>query len=518
MTAIQLRHEFGEELAPGIHTPTDYLRLQVTVLDPSRSGADPIYKLEEDYALLLENEWLVPLPDVLEEAEGAAPDELLIYYSDMFPSRRAGPGSEPWLQRSEISAFVGSQFVPAAVDAFRLQADAWGFPWYQAWTSHSSEAKPKQLVVALAPSGTWYHGPAPENGHAGIAINVDTAGTGYETLLDGVMSTFHHELFHNLQRGLYQHFGLQREGPWGLVTEGMAVLASAVAQPDVQFDATARRRAYLATFRAFVGEEGADDGNLNRSYTELAYEGAAYWRFLYEQCAVGEDGVEDAAAGMGVMRRVLEVLYGGDAAHHLSPVGFVHAFPGIMDQALSGSPCPFQSYEQSLLAFARAVYALRLESEACAEAGFQTGCALHDPVRLYPRPAAEVIRDTRDHRDAGRSELRHLGDIASSYGIDLLEIVLGPAEQGRPLTVALRGSAAGAAEFRLEVWKLIEGDQRILPAAAVPERATVEPGGVLSYTLPEVDTQRYNRLGLIITRVDNEERRDRSGSYTLSLH
>ena len=127
---------------------------------------------------------------------------MLIYYSDMFPARRAGPGSESWLQRHEVNAYVENEFVPAALDAYRLQANGWRFPWHLAWTAHGSVGGPKQLAVALAPPDTWYHGQAPGNGHAGISINVDAVGLGYATLLDGMMSTFNHELFHNLQRGL----------------------------------------------------------------------------------------------------------------------------------------------------------------------------------------------------------------------------------------------------------------------------------------------------------------------------
>ena len=209
---VQFRHLFAGELAPGVGMPTDYLRLQVAVLDPVQSRSRLLYTLSQDHALLLENEWLVAMPDILEEGDGAAPGELLVYYCDMFPVRRAGPGTEPWLPRGEVSDYVGSRFVPAALEAFRLQADVWRFPWHQAWTPHGPSEGPQQLVVALAPPNTWYHGQSPGNGHAGISINVDTVGTGYESLLDGMMSTFHHELFHNLQRGLYQSYGLQHEG------------------------------------------------------------------------------------------------------------------------------------------------------------------------------------------------------------------------------------------------------------------------------------------------------------------
>ena len=79
------------------------------------------------------------------------------------------------------------------------------------------------------------------------------------------------------------------------------------------------------------------------------------------------------------------------------------------------------------------------------------------------------------------------------------------------------GSPAGSAEFRLEVGRLMAAGRRLLPAALAPEAAVSRPDGSLSFSLPELDLARYNRLGLIITRVDGGERLDPVGSYTLVL-
>jgi hypothetical protein len=516
VTAVQFRHEFGAELAPGIPTPTDYLRLQVTVSEGSRAGTPPLYSLQEDFALLLENEWLVALPRMLEEAEGAAPTEFLVYYADMFPARGAGPGSGAWLRRGEVSSFVEREFVPAALEAFRLQTDGWQLPWHQAWTAHGSSRKPKQLSVALAPPDTWYHGHAPGNGHAGIAINLDAVGMGYDSLLDGMMSTFHHELFHNLQRSLYQHFGLDREGNWDMVTEGMAMVASSVAQPEVQFAQTWGRRAYLSSASAFIGEEGWSEGQLNHSYAEIAYDGSPYWRFLYEQCSTA-GGREDPAAGMAILRRTMAALYARDAAQTLSPAAFVEHFAAIVDEALAGQTCPYQSHEESLVAFARALYALRLEGGRCTEAALPAGCGLYDPGDLYPRPWVDTIAYAGQPVSFGRQQQSHPAGIPSSYGIDLVEIALDPAAAGRPLTIELHGNTRGAAEFRLEIWQVREEDERLLPVTVAPAATIRRESGFLSYTLPEIDTERYTHLGLIITRVDNREDIDPRGDYTLLL-
>jgi hypothetical protein len=334
-----------------------------------------------------------------------------------------------------------------------------------------------------------------------------------------MMSTFHHELFHNLQRGLYQHHGLAREGAWDMVTEGMAMLASSVAQPEVQLGESWGRRAYMASAAAYLGDEGAAAGDLNTSYGDMSYNGAAYWRFLYEQCAVDRGGAEDPAAGMAVMRRVMAALYAREAAQELTPDGFVRAFPGIIDEALQGSSCSVQSHEESLVAFARAVYALRLEGGRCTEGTFgREGCGFYDPHGLYPRPNADNVRYAGHSLTVNSAQQSHPAGIASSYGIDLVEVVLEGAAHGGPLTVELHGSPAGSAEFRLEVWRVMAAGQRLLPAAMAPESAVRRPDGSLSFSLPSVDLTRYNRLGLIITRVDSGERLDPVGSYTLVLH
>ena len=42
------------------------------------------------------------------------------------------------------------------------------------------------------------------------------------------------------------------------------------------------------------------------------YYAAFYWRFLFEQCGGMQDGVQDPAAGMEIVRRALTVLYAGE--------------------------------------------------------------------------------------------------------------------------------------------------------------------------------------------------------------
>jgi hypothetical protein len=53
-------------------------------------------------------------------------------------------------------------------------------------------------------------------------------------------------------------------------------------------------------------------------------------------------------------------------------------------------------------------------------------------------------------------------------------------------------------------------------AAPQTEKRT-GPDGQPVYVVPEIDTAEYNRLGLIITRVDASESSDPVGAYTLVL-
>ena len=208
-------HEFGTTVPSGpghIATPTDYFRYKVTVTDADHPAANPLYILSQDYAFLMENQWIARLPEVREASPGAAPDELIVYYCDMFPFRKDDLDPNTWLPREKVTAYVGTELVPQMVEAFRVQSDEWGFPWTDAWTSYRAEDA-ERLSVALGDGQTWFHGPAPARGDARISINVSSRDNAdYDTLADALMSTFHHELFHNLQRNLNLNLG--GDGRW----------------------------------------------------------------------------------------------------------------------------------------------------------------------------------------------------------------------------------------------------------------------------------------------------------------
>lgn len=522
---VVFRHEFTATIrseagatAGAIATPTDYMRYDLVVT----TGRRPLYAFRQDYALLLENQWIAPLPQVADASPGAAPDELVVYYNDMVPFRRDGRDASAWLPRDLVSDYVRGELIPAMVEAFRLQTDDWGFPWYPEWTGHRPANDAERLSVALADGEAWFHGQTLGQGNAGIYLNVNRGLVEYETFTDGLMSTFHHELFHNHQRNLHQYLGGSGQvggagGAWGFFAEGIAVLASSVGQPGVHFGQTWGARAYALNARGFVGRAGISQGDLNKSYARMnPYHAAAYWRFLYEQCGGLQAGVEDPAAGMVVIRQVLVTLYGGDIVNIEASTDLVSKMPAIMDEALRGSSCPFGTYQESLLASARAIYALRLDGGRCQEPGLPAGCGFYDPETLYHKPGASTLTYRGEEIVYSASEQLYPAGIPSSFGMDLVEVELDAAANGTSLTIKVYGTPGSAAVFNVQLLRLT--DEILAAQSTAPEAvARIGPERPFVHVIPQIDTTEYNRLSLVITRVDAEERLDGDGAYTIVL-
>jgi hypothetical protein len=378
--------------------------------------------------------------------------------------------------------------------------------------------------VALTDGKTWFHGQAPTGGTAEISINVNGGQRAdYATLTDGLMSTFYHELFHNLQRNIHQQNGGNGDvdganDAWQFFSEGTAVLASSVGQPVIQFSQTFGARNYVSSASQFVASGGLAGGDLNRSAGSMSpYHAALYWRFLYEQCGGTQDGNIDPAAGMQVISRTLVALYSGEIIDISSSSDLVKHMPGIMDRALEGATCPFKTHGESLVAFARAIYALHLDGGRCTEPGRPAGCGFYDPHGLYPAPPVSTLTYT------GASHYYEAG-IESSFGMDFVELELDPTADGQALTLEFYGAPGADAEFNVQLWKLMDpgGDkrgQRIPTQLAVTDiLSATSPEGHLTYVIPAIDTTEYNTVGLIITRLDAKEHLDPSGEYTLVLH
>ncbi|MFN2286514.1 MAG: hypothetical protein ACK2UQ_19010, partial [Anaerolineae bacterium] len=524
--AIVFTHEFAASVTSGAGTiamPTDYFQYDITVTDASRPADDPLQTFSADYALLMESQWVERLPEVQEEHAGAAPDELVVYYCDMFPFRKSSHDPATWLPRKDIADYVGMGLVPQMVEAYRIQTDVWGFPWYDAWISYRPD-EPERLTVALSDGQTWFHSWAPARGHSGISIRVNGGdNAAYDTLTDGLMSSFHHELFHNVQRNILLHSngngnasGL--DDAWRFFSEGTAVLASSVGQSRGQSSYTVWLHDYLFCANSFILFGGGRSRDLNTSYSEIdPYRAVLYWRFLYEQCGGLANGAEDPSTGMRVIGDALRALYSGDIVDIASSVDLVGAMPKIMDRALVGSSCPFQTYEESLTAFADAIFGLRLDRGRCLEPGIPGGCGFYDPYSQYQDPPVSTIAFTG-------ADTTYRDGVGSSFGIDLIEVALDRAIDGQPLTIEFYRASTSDAVFSVQLWPLKSSEEGAKPRRVLAELASAQilqrsdTEGHLTFVIPAIQWVAYDRLGLIITRVDAKETSDPVGEYTVELH
>jgi len=472
----------------------------------------------------MESQWVAPLPEVSEETAGAAPDELAVYYCDMFPFQKSVADDSTRISRAQIHQYVQTELVPGMVEAFRTQSQNWGFVWYQAWSSYRMNEPKNRLSVALTKRWTWFHGFSPTMGYAGISINVEGgASAAYDTLRDGVTSTFHHELFHNLQRSLNQHLGGVgdidgKADDWRVFTEGMAVFVSSVGMSAVEFAPNAAERAYLSRANKFIASQGGLGGELNSSYRGMfPYRASIYWRFLYEQCGGMKNGIENPAAGMQVIHNTLRVLYTGEIVDIQGSADVVRYLPEIMDRALEDSSCPFTTYKESLVAFANAIYALRLEIGNSTDTFF-------DPNQLYAQPPVIEISYNGETINTHSASPPQPAGIPSSYGIDFIELVLSPEMNGKPLTLEFHETPGAAAEFNVQIWMLkdVQGSgklQRITHQTTfLGEVNSLNTNGVWVFAIPAIDTSVYDRISLIITRLDNQESLDPLGEYSLIFH
>jgi hypothetical protein len=308
------------------------------------------------------------------------------------------------------------------------------------------------------------------------------------------------------------------DGAWQFFSEGTATLASSVGYPATQFAQTTGRRDYVDHANRFIRRGGGRFQDLitNDRGTD-AYSAALYWRYLYEQCGGMVNGVEDPATGMSVIRRALTVLYSGEIVDVDDSTDLLGATPEILDRALAGSSCPFQTFDGSLVAFARALYGLRVEGGRCVEPGHPAGCGFYDPHALYGEPQVRTLVFNGTAQE-------HQSPMTSHYDIDLIDIVLAPAAEGKPLTIELDVSPASGIAYHVQVLPLVDAFE-----AARPQHALVPPAvaavcveraskGGLVCAIPEIRTAHYSRLGLIITRLGSKAAEDPTGQYTTVLH
>lgn len=100
--------------------------------------------------------------------------------------------------------------------------------------------------------------------------------------------------------------------------------------------------------------------------------------------------------------------------------------------------------------------------------------------------------------------------------MDSIEVHLDPVVQGQRLTIRSQGETE-VARFSVQVWQLAPGPWKPRAVTEQPAVMAQTADGAQVYTIPSLDTGSYDRLALIITRLDPHETTDPIGDYHLSL-
>lgn len=429
-----------------------------------------------------------------------------VYYATLFPFSRSELDLDNRLSPAAVTDFIEYVFVPLIVDTWQTQFHQWGFgeSIHPAW----DRDKVVEIIVTYAPFALF-------DGSGPYTAFIDRQGNPYperriwwpstvnnyypyDLLANAYKVTFAHEFFHLAQWNVLLSTGRPTNYWLRFFIEGQGGFAPSAQYPDIEIggrhvirDVSEGRAA-----NRFLTQR------LNGSYRDLEaekihkYDAGLYWRFLYEQFG-----------SMAIIRAALEEM-----ALHREP-DIVASLPQVMDRAFARLDGPFPTFEESLVAFARANYALRLENGRCASADLaQCGGRYYDPKGVYVDPPLEAQLVYTGARQT------YSGAIPVSYGMDFIKVDLDPALRGRPLTIEFHGAGA-VARFNVQVWKLGPGEAKPAAVTLNPEIVPHNAGGsgVLIYAIPQVDMTAYDRLVLIITRLDSGETDDPVGDYTITL-
>jgi hypothetical protein len=239
---------------------------------------------------------------------------------------------------------------------------------------------------------------------------------------------------------------------------------------------------------------------LNSSYQEMEadsiykFDAALYWRFLYEQYS-----------SVSVVRTALVEM-----TKQYSP-DIVPAIKTVMDHTFAQHAGPFETFEDSLVAFARANYALRLHEGHCIEDDL-TMCNgnYYDPSRLYTTPLLEV------ELAYNGTSLTYEGAIPSSFGMDFIEIHLDACHTDDQITITVEGNSE-ITMFNVQVWPIVKSIPHNYLMTSDPIAMTQQEGGVQSSIFDKGDNSEDMILALIITRLDAVESGDPNGKYTVSV-
>jgi hypothetical protein len=478
------------------HTPSDLYRLRLMDGAGNTLWENP-HAGRPDFALL--DTWDVALGAVSDKAY-----TVRIIYATLFPFARGENDLDNRLHPAAVTDFIERQFVPIVVDTWDTQFVEWGFgksinPQWD--TDNVIEIVITDHPFALFDGTGTYSRFTGEDGQPYPERRIwwypnSNSFQAYDTLENGYKVIFSHEFFHLMQWNVLLKTGRPSNLRISAI-ESQGRVAPTIQYPELELGTThtvVDESAYTSGANRFLSQ------HLNTSYSALEaeqenkYDAAPYWRFLYEQYN-----------DMAIVRSALTEM----AYHHDSDI--VSSMHRAMDAAFADVEGPFASYEDSLIAFSRANYALRLGNGRCKVAKVN-GCdgLYYDPDDRYVAPplAVELYFDG--------AELTYNGAIPSSYGMDFIEVRLTPKSRQHTITVQFVSKNA-VDRFAVQVWQLGYGNPRLL--ALTPQPVIVPPNrdGAYVYRVPVVETQTYAWLGLIITRLDADEALEPLGEYSITI-
>ena len=427
-----------------------------------------------------------------------------IIYGALFPFARGPQDLENRLSPAEVTDFIAHKFVPMVADTWHTQVHEWGFgePFNPAWDAD----KLVEIIITAYPfaildgTGTytvfvkedrlyperriWWYG---SNGSF----------QRYDSLENGCKVIFAHEFFHLMQWNVLLNTGQPTNHWLNTFIEAQGRLVQSVQHPELEL-----RRDHLVMDHSNFVKRSANrflTERLNVSVRQMEaesverYDLAMYWRYLYERYG-----------GMDVVRIALaEMSYQYDT-------DIVRAIRVVMDSVFAKMGGSIRGHEESLIGFAQATYALRLENGRCASEDL-SACAgrFYDPHGMYADPALEARIDF-----AGGTRT-YDGAISASYGMDFVQVSLDRGLKGQPVTVMLQADRA-IARFSVQVWELGHGRPKPRALTPQPVRVAQNETGVFEYAIPNLGSE-CDGLALIITRVDADEVLDPSGSYRVTL-
>jgi hypothetical protein len=433
-----------------------------------------------------------------------------IYYAVLFPFARGEKNLDDRLPPNGVHDFIANQFEPNDVETWKTQFHTWGFaPIYPAWDPDNVveiffTSPPFALfdgidnyTVSMYADGTPY----PER-RIWLSANAKSLER-YDSLENGLKVIFSHEFFHLVQWNVRLGSGCTVPKWKNVFIEAQATFAPSAQYPEIEMSRehlVSTRSQHSAAAQRFL------ERRLKTSYATIeaeeagvVYDVALYWRFLYEQFG-----------DLGVLRVALEEM----ACRPVDDVPSV--LDEVMDAALARLQGPFSNFEQSMVAFAQANYALRLENGRCTAEDVRV-CQgrYYDPHGMYTIPLAEAALSHRE------STSTYDGAIPVSFGTDLIDVRLSPDLDGHPLAITFRSTGAN---FGVKVRKLYaDGEPRdpargktgVWALTPQPEAMVGECSAECHYLIPRLNLEQYDRLALIIVRLDVDEVLDPAGVYHL---